>query len=225
MGGEFTNKTVSKYLEEQNATLHILGGIKTTSAYLLWLKWSWNTLGESKASCVERAQKTFQNLMYAHFFNNAHTKFDFFKQIKNITELYNKKINLNDNMSPIQRIHSTKLPKYAHLFNVDLELENKKIKKLRGQLLKKYKIGSRVRLLTTKKLLVKDAISQKYTADFFYIYKIKDPILSKWPFRFRIKNSNNQELAGLFLKNELKLVWKNIPLVLVKPLFSITFIY
>ena len=35
MGAEFTNRTVSKYLEEQNATLHILGGIKTTSAYLL----------------------------------------------------------------------------------------------------------------------------------------------------------------------------------------------
>ena len=187
MGGEFINKTVAKFLDDHHATLHILGG-------------------ESKASCVERSQKTFQNLMYAHYFNNVHKKFDFFKEIKNITELYNKKINLNDNLSPIQRINSTKLPKYAHFFNVDLDVENKKIKKLRAQLLKKYKIGARVRLVTTKKLLVKDAISEKFTANFFYIYKIKAPKLSKWPFQFKIKNSKNEVLTGLFLKNELKLV-------------------
>lgn len=144
--------------------------------------------------------------MTAHYFNNAHQKFDFFKELKSITDLYNKKKNLNDNMSPTQRIYSTKLPKYADQFNVDLEVENKKIKKLRSQLIKKYKIGARVRLLTTKKVLSKDSISEKYTANFFYIYKIKDPILSKWPFRFRIKNSNNEELTGLFLKHELKLV-------------------
>ena len=128
--------------------------------------------GENKASVAERAQKTIQHYLTAIYFLHPE-KFDFFKDIKDITAFYNRKINLKDHKSPTDRIVSTDLPKYADDFkNINLEQDNKKIKKLRLQLLKKYKIGARVRLLTTKKLLVKDAISEKFTANFFYIYKV-----------------------------------------------------
>ena len=52
----------------------------------------------------------------------------------------------------------------------------------------------------------KDSISEKYTAEKYFIFKIKDPILSRYQFRFRIKNAKNEELKGLFLKHEFKIV-------------------
>ena len=127
--------------------------------------------------------------------------------MKDITDFYNRKINLKDHKSPKDRIVSTQLPNYADEFkNNDLEEDDKKIKKLRLKLLRKYKIGAPVTLQTTKLEFSKDASSEKWTAEIFYIYKIKNPILSKFPFRFRIKNSKNQEIFGLFLQHELKLI-------------------
>ena len=162
--------------------------------------------GENKASVAERAQKTIQHYLSALYFLHPE-KFDFFKDIKDITAFYNRKINLKDHKSPTDRIVSTDLPKYADDFkNINLEQDNKKIKKLRLQLLKKYKIGAPVRLQTTKLEFAKDSSSEKWTSEIFYIYKIKSPITSKFPFRFRIKNSKNEEILGLFLPYEIKLI-------------------
>ena len=144
--------------------------------------------------------------MVAHYFNNP-KKFDFFKEIEKITKLYNTKINLHDNLSPYTRISKITIPSYSKFFDVDLEQDNRKIIMQRKKLAKQgYKVGAKIRLLTTKKELAKDSISEKYTADKYFIYKIKDPILSRYQFRFRIKNAKNEELKGLFLKHEFKLV-------------------
>ena len=144
--------------------------------------------------------------MVAHFFNNP-KKFDFFKELEKITELYNRKINLDDNQSPYTRIYKIELPKYAKNFDVDLEKDNKRISLLRKKLISQgYKIGAQIRLLTTKKEMAKDSISEKYTADKFYIYKIKNPILSRYQFSFRIRNENNEVLKGLFFQHQPQLV-------------------
>lgn len=143
--------------------------------------------------------------MTALYFNS--TKFDIFNELQKITKCYNNKKNLYDNLSPYDRIFSTKSPNYIKLFkNVDLEDEDKKIKNLRNKILKKYPIGAKVRLATTKKEFAKDSISEKFTSSFYYISAVKNPILSIYPFRFRIKNDKNIELTGLFLKHELKVV-------------------
>lgn len=144
--------------------------------------------------------------MVAHFFNHP-KKFDFFKEVDKITELYNRKINLDDIQSPYNRIYKIELPKYAKNFDVDLEKDNKRISMLRKKLISRgYTVGAEIRLLTTKKEMAKDSISEKYTADKFFIYKIKNSILSMYQFSFRIKNANNEELKGLFLKHEFKLL-------------------
>ena len=144
--------------------------------------------------------------MVAHFFNNP-KKFDFFKEIQRITQLYNTKINLHDQLSPYNRISKITIPSYAKLFDVDLEKENRKITMQRKKLAKQgYKVGAQIRLLTTKKEMSKDSISEKFTAEKYFIFKIKDPILSRYQFRFRIKNAKNEELKGLFLKHEFKIV-------------------
>lgn len=143
--------------------------------------------------------------MTALYFNSG--KFDFFKAINPITDLYNKKINLHDGLSPSERIWSTKSPPYTNTFhNVNLEDENKKIKQLQKKILKSFPIGARVRLQTTKLEFAKDAMSEKFTTSFYYIYAIKAPILARFPFRFKLKNDKNQPITGLFLKHELKLV-------------------
>lgn len=162
--------------------------------------------GENKASVAERAQKTIQHYLSALYFLHPE-KFDFFKDIKDIVAFYNRKINLKDHRSPTDRIVSNDLPKYADDFkNINLEEDSKIINKLRQKLLKKYKIGAPVRLQTTKLEFSKDSSSEKWTAEIFYIYKIKSPIISKYPFRFRIKNSKHEELLGLFLPHEIKLI-------------------
>ena len=144
--------------------------------------------------------------MVAHFFNNP-KKFDFFKEIQRITQLYNTKINLHDQLSPYNRISKITIPSYAKLFDVDLEKENRKIAMQRKKLAKQgYNVGAQIRLLTTKKEMSKDSISEKFTAEKYFIFKIKDPILSRYQFRFRIKNAKNEELKGLFLKHEFKIV-------------------
>ena len=144
--------------------------------------------------------------MVAHFFNNP-KKFDFFKEIERITQLYNTKINLDDQLSPYSRLSKITIPSYSKLFNVDLEQDNRKIIMQRKKLAKQgYTVGAQIRLLTTKTELAKDSISEKYTAEKYFIYKIKDPILNRYQFRFRIKNAKNEELKGLFLKHEFKLV-------------------
>ena len=144
--------------------------------------------------------------MVAHFFNNP-KKFDFFKEIQRITQLYNTKINLHDQLSPYNRISKITIPSYAKLFDVDLEKENRKITMQRKKLAKQgYTVGAQIRLLTTKKEMSKDSISEKFTAEKYFIFKIKDPILSRYQFRFRIKNAKNEELKGLFLKHEFKIV-------------------
>ena len=91
---------------------------------------------------VERAQKTIQNYLVAYEMNNDN--FDFFKAIPQITELYNAKLNLSDDLSPYERIFSTKSPTYiAKFHNIDLEQENLKIAKLRKQILKKRQLEQR----------------------------------------------------------------------------------
>ena len=156
---------------------------------------------------VERAQKTIQNYLVAYEMNKDN--FDFFKAIPQITELYNAKLNLSDDLSPYERIFSTKSPTYiAKFHNIDLEQENLKIAKLRKQILKKAPIGAKVRLTTTPKQHSKDALSEKFTAEFYYIYAIKSPILSEFPFKFRIRNAKHEKLSGLFLFHEFKVMKK-----------------
>ena len=119
--------------------------------------------------------------------------------------MYNRRINLEDNLTPTQRIYSTENPKYSHFFeNLDLDKDNKKVNDLRKKWLKLFPINSRVRLLTTKKAFAKDSTSEKYTTKVFYISKIKLPIISKFQVRFIVKDEKGDELRGLFLPYELK---------------------
>ena len=65
--------------------------------------------------------------------------------------MYNHRKNLLDNLTPKQRIFSTKEPKYTNLFhNLDLEKEDKKISLLKKKWFKKFPLNSKIRLLTTK---------------------------------------------------------------------------
>ena len=110
-----------------------------------------------------------------------------------------------DNLTPNQRIFSTKEPKYTNLFHkLDLEKEDKKIELLKKKWLKKFPLNSRVRLLTTKKHFSKDSVDEKFTNEMYYISKIKLPILSIYSVRFIVKTKAGKNLRGNFLPYELK---------------------
>ena len=119
--------------------------------------------------------------------------------------MYNHRKNLLDNLTPNQRIFSTKEPKYTNLFHkLDLEKEDKKIALLKKKWLKKFPLESKVRLLTTKKHFSKDSVDEKFTNEIYYISKIKLPMLSIYSVRFIVKTKSGKNLRGNFLPNELK---------------------
>lgn len=119
--------------------------------------------------------------------------------------MYNNRFNLRDNLTPTQRIYSTKHPNYSHYFhNLDLQKENKKINLLKKKWLKRFPINSKVRLLTTHKTFSKDAFNEKYSTNVFYISNIKLPILARYEVRFIIRDEKGTDLRGLFLPYELK---------------------
>ena len=119
--------------------------------------------------------------------------------------MYNHRKNLLDNLTPNQRIFSTKEPKYTNLFHkLDLEKEDKKIALLKKKWLKKFPLESKVRLLTTKKHFSKDSVDEKFTNEIYYISKIKLPMLSIYSVRFIVKTKSGTNLRGNFLPYELK---------------------
>ena len=64
-------------------------------------------LGENKAAISERVQRTLANMLSALFM--SHIKFDIFQLIRRVTNLYNNKINLYDQLTPKKRIFSREI--------------------------------------------------------------------------------------------------------------------
>ena len=119
--------------------------------------------------------------------------------------MYNNRTHLSDNLTPYQRIYSSKEPSYTKLFDkLDLSKEDKKISLMKKKWLKKFPLNSKVRLQTTKKHFAKDAVDEKFSVEIYYISKIKLPILSKYPVRFIVKDKKGNNLLGSFYPYQLK---------------------
>jgi hypothetical protein len=192
LGSEFTNKNLTNFLTSENCKLYHVGG-------------------SYKSASVERFIRTFENLVSA--FKSTVKNFNLFKNIQLLVNLYNKRKNLQDNLSPEERLKQIPdLPWLRNISNTKIDKTfnykenankiNKKIKKIK----KKYPINTMVRILSQKQTFQKEATSETWSKEIYYIYKVKRPSFSTDNVTFLLRNKENEILTGVFLEFELKKV-------------------
>jgi Integrase core domain/Chromo (CHRromatin Organisation MOdifier) domain len=153
------------------------------------------TYNETKAAHVERAQRSFQNILYRIL--EEHQTRDFLRYLNDTLEIYNNRVNRTIGYSP----NFAYIPENHEKISINLEKHyntaNKKTIKPR------FKKGDCVRIRE-----VKHAFSRGYHPNFTEeIFKVKKVLINLPIPRYIISNYTGEEvIKGSFYGNELTLV-------------------
>ncbi len=203
MGGEFISDDLKDFLKSKNATIFHVGS-------------------EHKAAMVERVIQTLQQISQAYA-QNSNEQFSVLDNLEKIVKTYNDRgHSALDFVSPNEYIHKDEVERVKPIYesaasknepsistktgNFLYEENNKIIEHNMFNAAKKFPILSSVKLSTTKRSFLKNAKSEKFTFETYFIYKLKRPVLSNEPVLFKIVDVRGRELTGSFSENELKKV-------------------
>ena len=185
-GSEFKNRIFKNLLEKYNATHTIM-------------------YGPNKCFHIERFIRSLSNLLAAQYF--TFRNFNLFKQLDPTINLYNNKSNLDNGISPTERIYSTKPPKYIKYFkNINFKAELQSMRKMISKYSRLYPPGAAVRIETEKRTFSKSSTNESFSNEIFYIDSIKWPILSRFQPRFRLRDKRGERILGLFNISEIKII-------------------
>lgn len=153
------------------------------------------TYNDTKAAHVERAQRSFQNILYRIL--EEHQTRDFLKYLKDTLNIYNNRVNRTTGYSP----NFAYQPENHEKISINLEKHYNTVNKTRKK--PRFKKGDHVRIRE-----VKQAFSRGYHPYFTEeIFKV-EKVLTNLPIpRYVLSNySGEEEIKGSFYGNELALV-------------------
>lgn len=156
------------------------------------------TYNETKAAHVERAQRSYQNILYRML--EEHQTHDFLMYLKDALSVYNNRKNRITGYSP----NFAYLPENHEKISINLEKNYNTLKERKKP---RFKEGDNVRIRETK-----HAFSRGYHPYFTEeIFKVKKVLLNL-PFpRYVLSNySGDEEIKGTFYSNELTLVKQEV---------------
>lgn len=173
-GTEFTNKKFQKYCKDNN--------IKLIFSY-----------SDTKACFIERAQQSFQNILYKML--EAKQTYEFVPLIRDVTKIYNNRVHRMIKMSPNKAF----LPENS--LKVRTNLEKYYSEALSKRKKPRYKKGDIVRVSLKKK-----AFNKGYFAQFTeQIFKIRDVLVNLPQPRYILESSDGEIIKGSFYEREITL--------------------
>lgn len=147
----------------------------------------YSTYSELKASIVERFNRTLKNKMWKMFSYNGSYKW--INILRDLIQDYNKTKHRTIKMAPIE-VNSKNVEK--HLLRTVFKFKNHLMKN-------KFKIGDFVRISRYKGVFEKGYIPN-WSPEIFEVVAVNN----KFPVTYRIKDYQNQIIAGRFYENELQ---------------------
>lgn len=202
--GEETAKSFEEILKESGRKPEKLQTDKGTEFYNKYFKnvmkkysiLLYSTESDKKAALAERCIKEIKKLIYRYLtFNQTNRYIDVIQQI---FETYNKTFHSSIKMAPIEvneeNVSVVLKNLYSHLWDHDVvPLHTKNNFEL--------KVGDKVRISTGNKPFSK-GYKGFWSTEIFVIEKVK----TYFPYKqFKLKNSNDEELKGLFYEKQLQL--------------------
>lgn len=173
-GGEFVNNTFQSYLKSQNVLFFA-------------------TSNETKASVVERFNRTFKTKMYKYFtFKNTHRYIDV---LDDLIYSYNHTYHRSIKTKPVDVTKENEKEIWNTLYENSI-----KIKKV----LYKFEIGDTVRISKTK-LTFEKGYEKNWSEELFYVIER----IARTPPVYRIKDLMDEEIKGTFYAEELQKVKKS----------------
>ena len=150
-----------------------------------------------KVSLVERAQRTFQNILYKYM--NHYNTNRYIDLLPEITATFNSRVNRTIKMSPNNAY------KPQNTSRVLYNLEAHYTQSLKTKRRVKFRVGmkDRILILSKSRWFSRKPYTPNFTREIFTIHKVDQRL----PYsRYYIKDSNNEVISGSFQAYELSKV-------------------